>query len=178
MLPWGRISCANRLSLFIAFTDEALIDLSEHPDQDSIYFNQLSYFSGKLSAGAAIETCKAVLSRRVKNAIAVIRPPGHHAEPLKPMGFCLFNNVCIASKACQQDPRVGNECRKILVVDWYVLCLCKRKELTRWCPGMSIMVRISGNSSVISRTDFIQAMDARKPFITTRISSISPSTST
>jgi histone deacetylase 6 len=95
-----------------------LIDLSESPEQDSIYFNQLSFFSGKLSAGAAIETCKAVLDRKVKNAIAVIRPPGHHAEPLKPMGFCLFNNVCIASKACQGDARLGQDCRKILIVDW------------------------------------------------------------
>ncbi|KAJ9613406.1 Histone deacetylase hda1 [Cladophialophora chaetospira] len=93
-----------------SLTDEQLIDLSEHPEQDSIYFNQLSFFSGKLSAGAAIETCKAVLSRKVKNAIAVIRPPGHHAEPEKPMGFCLFNNVCIASKVCQQHPPIGSEC--------------------------------------------------------------------
>jgi histone deacetylase 6 len=98
-----------------------LVDLSERPDQDSIYYNQMSFFAGKLSAGAAIETCKAVLSQEVKNAIAVIRPPGHHAEPEKPMGFCLFNNVCVASKACQLDPTLGANCRKILIVDWYVL---------------------------------------------------------
>ncbi|EXJ55243.1 histone deacetylase 6/10 [Cladophialophora yegresii CBS 114405] len=103
-----------------AMTNAELIDLSESAEQDSIYFNQLSFFSGKLSAGAAIETCKAVLDRKVKNAIAVIRPPGHHAEPLKPMGFCLFNNVCIASKACQVDAILGQECRKILIVDWDV----------------------------------------------------------
>jgi histone deacetylase 6 len=104
---------------FAALSDEELIDLSESNEQDSIYFNKLSFFSGRLSAGAAIETCKAVLSRKVKNAIAVIRPPGHHAEPTKPMGFCLFNNVCIASKVCQEDEELGAECRKILVVDWY-----------------------------------------------------------
>ncbi|OCT44449.1 Histone deacetylase HDA1 [Cladophialophora carrionii] len=103
-----------------AMSNAELIDLSESAEQDSIYFNQLSFFSGKLSAGAAIETCKAVLDRKVKNAIAVIRPPGHHAEPLKPMGFCLFNNVCIASKACQIDATLGQECRKILIVDWDV----------------------------------------------------------
>ena len=99
-------------------SDEELIDLSESPQEDSIYYNKLSFFSGKLSAGAAIETCKAVLSRKVKNAIAVIRPPGHHAEPDKAMGFCLFNNVCIASKACQEDPAVASECRKIMILDW------------------------------------------------------------
>ncbi|KIW34351.1 hypothetical protein, variant [Cladophialophora immunda] len=99
-------------------SDEDLIDLAEHRDMDSIYFNRLSFFSGKLSAGAAIETCRAVMSRKVKNAIAVIRPPGHHAEIGQPMGFCLFNNVSIASRVCQKD--FGNECRKILIVDWDV----------------------------------------------------------
>jgi histone deacetylase 6 len=87
---------------------------------DSIYFNRLSYFSSKLSAGGAIETCRAVVKRKVKNAIAVIRPPGHHAEVSKTMGFCLFNNVCIASRVCQKD--FGPECRKILILDWYVPC--------------------------------------------------------
>ncbi|KAK5304086.1 Histone deacetylase hda1 [Exophiala xenobiotica] len=99
-------------------SDEKLIDLSDDTNMDSIYFNALSYFSSKLSAGAAIETCRAVFSRKVKNAIAVIRPPGHHAEVDRTMGFCLFNNVCIASKVCQSD--FGDECRKILIVDWDV----------------------------------------------------------
>ena len=97
-------------------TDEELIDLSEDIHMDSIYFNSLSYFSAKLSAGAAIDTCRAVVARRVKNAIAVIRPPGHHAEVQSTMGFCLFNNVCIASRVCQQD--FGLKCRKILILDW------------------------------------------------------------
>ena len=96
--------------------DDKLIDLSEDITMDSIYFNGLSYFSSKLSAGAAIETCRAVVSRRVKNAVAVIRPPGHHAEVDKTMGFCLFNNVCIASRVCQKD--FGDSCRKILILDW------------------------------------------------------------
>jgi histone deacetylase 6 len=100
----------------LELTDEELIDLSEDVQMDSIYFNKLSYFSALLSAGAAIETCRAVVERKVKNAIAVIRPPGHHAEVQSTMGFCLFNNVCIASRVCQQD--YGMKCRKILIVDW------------------------------------------------------------
>ena len=93
----------SRFAPHADLSDEALIDLSEDIHMDSIYFNSLSYFSAKLSAGAAIETCKAVVSRRVKNAIAVIRPPGHHAEMQSTMGFCLFNNVCVASRVCQED---------------------------------------------------------------------------
>jgi histone deacetylase 6 len=99
--------------------DEQLIDLSEHASMDSIYFNSLSFFSGKLSAGGAIEACREVFSReKVKNAIAVIRPPGHHAEVDQTMGFCLFNNVCIASRVCQEE--FGEACRKILILDWDV----------------------------------------------------------
>lgn len=82
------------------------------------YFNSLSYYCGKLSAGAAIDTCRAVVKREVKNAIAVIRPPGHHAEVQATMGFCLFNNVCIASRVCQDD--FPESCKKILILDWDV----------------------------------------------------------
>jgi histone deacetylase 6 len=96
--------------------NDELIELSEASHLDSIYFNKLSYFSAKLSAGGAIETCRAVFQGRVKNAIAVIRPPGHHAEVSSTMGFCLFNNTCIASKVCQNE--FQEKCRKILIVDW------------------------------------------------------------
>lgn len=99
-------------------SNDQLIDLSESALMDSIYFNKLSYYAGKLSAGGAIETCKAVMERRVKNAIAVIRPPGHHAEVSSTMGFCLFNNTCVASKVCQG--LFGEACRKILILDWDV----------------------------------------------------------
>ena len=99
-------------------SNDILIEMSDETRADSIYYNQLSYFSSKLSAGGAIETCKAVMNGTVKNAIAVIRPPGHHAEVTKPMGFCMFNNVCIASRICQET--FGESCRKILILDWDV----------------------------------------------------------
>ncbi|RAH49355.1 histone deacetylase hdaA [Aspergillus brunneoviolaceus CBS 621.78] len=97
-------------------TDDELIAL-EHT-RDSIYFNKLTFASSILSVGGAIETCLAVATRKVKNAIAVIRPPGHHAEHDKTMGFCLFNNVSVAARVCQQQ--LGESCRKILILDWDV----------------------------------------------------------
>ncbi|GES66357.1 histone deacetylase [Aspergillus terreus] len=97
-------------------TDEELIAL-EHT-RDSIYFNKLTFASSLLSVGGAIETCLAVATRKVKNAIAVIRPPGHHAEHDKTMGFCLFNNVSVAARVCQNQ--LGESCRKIMILDWDV----------------------------------------------------------
>lgn len=83
---------------------------------DSVFFNKSTFFCAKLSAGGAIESCEAVISGRVKNAIAVIRPPGHHAVPHEAQGFCFFNNVCVAAKHCQD--RYPDICRKILIFDW------------------------------------------------------------
>ncbi|TQS33216.1 hypothetical protein Golomagni_06445, partial [Golovinomyces magnicellulatus] len=72
----------------------------------------------RLSCGGAIDTCKAVVTEQVKNAFAVIRPPGHHAEHDYPMGFCFFNNVPVAVKVCQKD--YPERCRKVLILDWDV----------------------------------------------------------
>lgn len=84
----------------------------------SLYVGAMSYEAALLSAGGAIETCKAVASGQLKNAFAIIRPPGHHAEYDSPMGFCLFNNVPIAAKVCQLE--YPTACRKILILDWDV----------------------------------------------------------
>lgn len=85
---------------------------------DSVYLSKNSPMCARLSAGGAIEACRAVMNGHVKNAVAVIRPPGHHAEHDEAKGFCLFNNVPIAARACQKE--FGDACRKILIVDWDV----------------------------------------------------------
>lgn len=84
---------------------------------DSVFYNNQSFTCAKLSCGGTIETCKAVWNGQVKNAIAVVRPPGHHAEPHKSMGFCLFNNVAVAARVIRQS---NPECKKIMILDWDV----------------------------------------------------------
>ncbi|KAI4946549.1 hypothetical protein J4E91_007237 [Alternaria rosae] len=86
--------------------------------RDSIYFNHATYDCAKLAAGGAIEACKAVVQGIVRNAIAIIRPPGHHAETDQPSGFCIFNNVPIATRVCQNA--YPETCRKVLILDWDV----------------------------------------------------------
>ncbi len=75
-----------------------------------------SYDVALLSAGGALAACDAVLAGRVRNAFAVIRPPGHHARPDGGMGFCIFNNVAIAARYLQRKHGLG----RILIVDWDV----------------------------------------------------------
>ncbi|KAI4631312.1 hypothetical protein J4E83_002843 [Alternaria metachromatica] len=90
----------------------------EASNRDSIYFNHATYECAKLAAGGAIEACKAVVQGIVRNAIAIIRPPGHHAETDQASGFCIFNNVPIATRVCQNA--YPETCRKVLILDWDV----------------------------------------------------------
>ncbi|WDK09336.1 histone deacetylase domain-containing protein [Colletotrichum graminicola] len=84
----------------------------------SLYVGSLTFTAALLSCGGAIDTCKHVVEGNVKNAFAVIRPPGHHAEYDQPLGFCFFNNVPVAVKICQQE--YPKDCRKVLILDWDV----------------------------------------------------------
>ena len=78
------------------------------------YVGQLSYVAAVRAAGGLVEAVQAVLSGRVDNAFALVRPPGHHALADRGMGFCLFNNIAVgACYALQQ----GNLDR-LLIVDF------------------------------------------------------------
>ncbi len=59
--------------------------------------NPYSLDAALRSAGAAVLATDLVLSNKIKRAFCNVRPPGHHAEKNKPMGFCLFNNIAVAA---------------------------------------------------------------------------------
>lgn len=69
-----------------------------------------------LAAGGALAAADAIMAGKVENAFCAVRPPGHHAERDRAMGFCLFNNVAIAARYLQH--RHGVE--RVLIVDWDV----------------------------------------------------------
>jgi acetoin utilization deacetylase AcuC-like enzyme len=69
-----------------------------------------------LAAGAALDGVDAICSDEVDSAFAFVRPPGHHAERDRAMGFCLFNNVAIAAA----HARAEHGCERVLIVDWDV----------------------------------------------------------
>jgi acetoin utilization deacetylase AcuC-like enzyme len=68
------------------------------------------------AAGAVVAAVDAVLGGAAKNAFCAVRPPGHHAEPSLPMGFCLFNNVAVGAL----HARAAHGLRRVAVVDFDV----------------------------------------------------------
>ena len=68
------------------------------------------------AVGAGLEACDRVMSGELHNAFCAVRPPGHHAESNRAMGFCLFNNVAVAARYLQ----VKHGIRKVLIVDFDV----------------------------------------------------------
>lgn len=69
-----------------------------------------------LAAGGALAGVDAIMAGQVRHAFCAVRPPGHHAEADRAMGFCLFNNVAIAARYAQK--RYGLQ--RVLIVDWDV----------------------------------------------------------
>ncbi len=69
-----------------------------------------------LAAGGVLAAADAIMAGTVDHAFCAIRPPGHHAESDRAMGFCLFNNVAIAARYLQRRHGVA----RVLIVDWDV----------------------------------------------------------
>lgn len=83
-------------------------------DGDTV-FSPNSYQAASLAVGAGVSLAQDILDGHIKNGMALVRPPGHHAESDHAMGFCLFNNIAITAKYLQTKG-----IKKILILDWDV----------------------------------------------------------
>jgi acetoin utilization deacetylase AcuC-like enzyme len=92
-------------------TGKSLVSL----DADTVV-SPMSWSAALGSVGGAIEAATLVASGELDNAFVAARPPGHHATPTTPMGFCLFNNVAIAARALQDRGLA----ERVLILDWDV----------------------------------------------------------
>ena len=84
-------------------------------DADTV-ISKDSYQAALLSAGAGLEAVDKILEGTVDNAFCAVRPPGHHAEQNKAMGFCLFNNVGVIARYAQNVQKL----EKVFIFDWDV----------------------------------------------------------
>jgi len=82
-------------------------------DYAPTYVTRSSFKDALLAVGAVITCSRAVLKGSAKNAFAIVRPPGHHAEPDKAMGFCIFNNVAIAARDA-----LAQGLERVMIIDY------------------------------------------------------------
>ncbi|TGL07106.1 histone deacetylase [Leptospira bouyouniensis] len=87
---------------------------SGYLDGDTV-FSPNTFKAASLAVGAGVALSQDILDGKLKNGMALVRPPGHHAESDHAMGFCLFNNIAITAKYLQSQG-----IKRILILDWDV----------------------------------------------------------
>lgn len=124
-------------------------------------FGRGSFEIAKLAAGGTLAAAEAVMDGLVDNAYALVRPPGHHAEPDQGRGYCLFANVPVAIEALRASGRVqrvaifdydvhhGNGAQKIYWNDPNVLAISVHQD--RLFPTDSGLVTERGEGAGVGR---------------------------
>ncbi|XP_068588258.1 histone deacetylase 6 isoform X4 [Cebidichthys violaceus] len=83
---------------------------------NSIFINNQSFQSALLAAGGCFTAVERVLTGQVSNGVAIVRPPGHHAERDSPCGFCFFNTAALAARHAQ---KISHDAPlRVLILDW------------------------------------------------------------
>ncbi|CAG9813916.1 unnamed protein product [Phaedon cochleariae] len=85
-------------------------------DTDTTWNELYTAPAARMAVGCTVDLAVRTWTGDIRNGFAIVRPPGHHAEPQQAMGFCFFNSVAIAARILQRDHRVP----KILIFDWDV----------------------------------------------------------
>jgi len=99
---------------YVAMLDRAADSGGGYLDPDT-YITPASMLAARSAAGAVVEGVQRVLDGSSTQAFAIVRPPGHHAEHAKAMGFCLINNIAIGIVAAR-----ARNVRRIAVLDFDV----------------------------------------------------------
>ncbi|KAK0485910.1 histone deacetylase complex protein [Armillaria novae-zelandiae] len=140
---WNTLIKSEQMTiLHLDMTSQQIVDSEAYYETLSLYVMQGTTRSALLSCGGVIEACLAVAASdsSLKKALAIVRPPGHHAEPNEHMGFCFFNNVSVAARVVQErlkflDGPSGNGTQKAFNNDPTVLYISlHRYEDGRFYP--------------------------------------------
>lgn len=99
---------------YVALLDRAAADGGGFLDPDT-YLTPASMAAARTAAGAVVEGINRTISGTARHAFAIVRPPGHHAERSRAMGFCLFNNVAVGVAAAR-----SHGVRRLAILDFDV----------------------------------------------------------
>uniref|UniRef100_A0A8C2BVF4 Protein deacetylase HDAC6 n=1 Tax=Cyprinus carpio TaxID=7962 RepID=A0A8C2BVF4_CYPCA len=86
-------------------------------DYNSIYICNESYTCALVAAGSCFNSVRAIITGQVRNGVAIVRPPGHHAEKDTACGFCFFNTAALTARYAQS---ITHESLRVLILDWDV----------------------------------------------------------
>lgn len=101
---------------YLRIATEDVADGAKHLSTGDTQISARSLDIARLAAGGVMVAVDAVVKGDVRNAFAVVRPPGHHATPKRGMGFCLFNSIAIAARHAQATHGID----RVLIADWDV----------------------------------------------------------
>jgi len=113
--PFETIALCHPIDHIEALRNAAPKDGIVHLDADTA-MSPGSLEAALRGAGGAVDAVDAVIGGKAANAFVATRPPGHHAETARPMGFCLFNNAAIAARHAQKHHGIG----RVAIVDFDV----------------------------------------------------------
>ena len=108
--------CAVHKPAYVEALRQAMDEAPAFVDSAPTYIVPQSFEVARLAAGGAVAAVDEVLVGKAEACFALIRPPGHHAEPGRPMGFCLFNNIAIAARHALRQTGI----ERVLIVDFDV----------------------------------------------------------
>ena len=113
--PLEVVALAHPMEYIEAIRDASPADGLVHLDADTS-MSPGSFEAALRGAGGAMRAVDEVMNQKAGNAFVAIRPPGHHAETARPMGFCLFNNAAVAARYAQNRYQV----ERVSIVDFDV----------------------------------------------------------
>jgi len=104
----------NKMEASTTMERHELNELEVHYDIKDIYLCPETQKAALLAAGSALQVVESILTGESRSGVAVIRPPGHHAEGDKAYGFCIYNNTATAAKYAIE----AHGLERVLIVDW------------------------------------------------------------